>query len=70
MTPMASPIAPPVMPLIEVLDALVDVVWRRESLAVVVAAAMLQVKMGVIAIEQSLVEAAVQPAAPFSVQRR
>ena len=35
-----------------------------------VAAAMLQVEMGMIAVEQGVVEAAVQPAAPFAMQGR
>ena len=52
------------------LHALVDVVGRRDRRATGVAAAVLQVEVGVVRIEQGFVEAAVQPAAPLAMQGR
>ena len=67
-TPMARPIAPPVMPLDRILDALVDVVGRFGDRPSLPLCRVLHVEMRVIAVEQRVVEAAVQPATPLAVQ--
>ena len=70
MTPMARPIAPPVMPLIEFLDALVDIVGGSSGEPLRSRPPCCRWKCVWLRVEQRFVEAAVQPAAPFAMQGR